>query len=404
MSDKKLDDQFNILFEEDEETAEIIDEPVKNNSSAETSDVFDDFEDEESEEIQADEASFDEIPEQNEEVEIVSEEDVAAPADTTGEDDDFEPEESFEEIVDEVPAEEQDLVDDTDFQAEMEDSFSVEELDAMDLDDSEEKTEEEYIPRRRRHAEERISEDELKREARNFWIFTAIIAFLVVLAVLFILWKREIIFVNETTQATVATKATEVAKSTESQTTTVAPTTTEEQTTTEETTTAETTVVETKPEEKVFENYENPFIVLDTDSLNIRQQPNATAPIIGSLKRYAGGEVIEDAGEWVHIKSGNVDGYVSKQFIKTGDDAKVVLPDHAFQAVKVKAETTLNVRATATADGAILGTVKRGQIIASEGLENGFYKITFKSANAEVGYVSADFCDFGYYLVEATAN
>ena len=256
--------------------------------------------------------------------------------------------------------------------------------------------------------------EQLKKEYRHFWIFTAIVAVVVAIAVLLILYYRGIIGGDKketpeaSTKAAVSTEA--ITEATEASTTeaTTEESTTEE-TTTEETTTEETTTEETTTEEpttedprrEVLNNYEKVFVVT-ADELNIRNEASAESEVIGLLKKDQGGLLVDVDGDWAKITSGGLDGYVAVQYIKTGEEAEALAVELAEQRVKIDADT-VNVRSSATTEGDnILGRVYKGTVLEYVDSDSeGFYHVKYNDQDA---YVSSDFTKLGYYLNEAKAE
>jgi len=82
-------------------------------------------------------------------------------------------------------------------------------------------------------------------------------------------------------------------------------------------------------EELALSRYTNLGLVqCDSSFINFRSQPNENdiQNIIGILKNGAGVEILESpaAGteNWVKVRSGGLDGYISKQFLLEGEEAK----------------------------------------------------------------------------------
>lgn len=138
-------------------------------------------------------------------------------------------------------------------------------------------------------------------------------------------------------------------------------------------------VVEAKTQEdyvKAYEDaknanwgYTNLGIANVSNNLNIRAIPSTDGKLVGKLPKDAACEVIESDGEWAHIKSGNVEGYVSCEFLLTGLQAKW----KAEELVSVIATVTvdnLNVREEANTDAEVITRVSRGEeleVVESEG-------------------------------------
>ena len=146
----------------------------------------------------------------------------------------------------------------------------------------------------------------------------------------------------------------------------------------EETVTDEQTVTETDPRESVLEQYQNLGVVSDVNNyLNVRQEPNTDSEIIGKVLKFGGVEIVEDTGTgWYKISSSQVTGYVSSDFIVTGDAAKELAVEHARKLLMVTADC-LNVREEPSTDSRILTqiTLKERYDIVEE--LDGWTKITF---------------------------
>ena len=244
----------------------------------------------------------------------------------------------------------------------------------------------------------------ISSENLRFWIFTAIVALLVIAAVLFILWKRGIIFHGDdsTTQAppVQTTEATRPSDTLPPETTTAVD---------DETTTAEPTTTEV-PEEvrEVLKHYEKLFVVRDkvgdneVHMLNIREKADPQARVIAQIARYGGGEIVEAGAEWTKISSGGFTGFVKSEYIATGEEAEAMALEHADKYVRVTSENGLRIRQSASATGDPVMVAQYGAIMIYEGEENGFYHINY--ADQFDGFVSMDFSEYDWYLMGAIPN
>lgn len=57
------------------------------------------------------------------------------------------------------------------------------------------------------------------------------------------------------------------------------------------------------------------------DFVNVRKGPGTNTPIIGKLFKDGVAEVLGTEGEWTHISSGKLDGYVFSEYLHLGNDA-----------------------------------------------------------------------------------
>lgn len=153
----------------------------------------------------------------------------------------------------------------------------------------------------------------------------------------------------------------------------------------------------------VLENYQN-LGVADVESyLNVREEPDGA--IIGKMIRYSGCEILDEEGDWYKIKSGPVTGYVSKEFILTGEDAKIKAIEMAKLRAVVTAESNLNVREQPTTESNIITKIcseERYDVLEEA---DGWVKIALEGADDDAeegyGYISAEYADVRYALIEA---
>lgn len=138
-------------------------------------------------------------------------------------------------------------------------------------------------------------------------------------------------------------------------------------------------VVEAKTQEdyvKAYEDaknanwgYTNLGIANVSNNLNIRAIPSTDGKLVGKLPKDAACEVLDSDGEWAHIKSGNVEGYVSCEFLLTGLQAKWKAEELVSTIATVTVDS-LNVREEANTDAEVITKVSRGEeleVVESEG-------------------------------------
>ena len=145
--------------------------------------------------------------------------------------------------------------------------------------------------------------------------------------------------------------------------------------------------------QKVIDSYENLGIVQVSGYLNIRREPSLDGDIIGKLSGDGACEILETDGDWSHITSGGVDGYISNQYLLTGDEAR----EKAKSLVKRRAIITadsLNIRQEPVMDPSnVIGQALENERYVVLGEEDGWIQI-------EGGYISADYADVEYALDE----
>lgn len=154
------------------------------------------------------------------------------------------------------------------------------------------------------------------------------------------------------------------------------------ETTAQNTAKTESTKAEAAKEEKVI------LTAKVDNSLNIRKKPDENADVVGKLFRGCTGKVISEKGNWYKISSGDVTGWVNKEYVLTGEKAEQYLEEVKPSVATVTAKS-LNLRAKADTDADVVSVLKNGSkfMVLSEGKE--WVKVRY-TTNLE-GYVSAEY-------------
>ena len=96
--------------------------------------------------------------------------------------------------------------------------------------------------------------------------------------------------------------------------------------------------------------YDSLVIAQVDEYVNIRDEASTeTGQVVGKLYNNSAAEILGQTGDWYLIKSGDVTGYVSKDYFVTGAVAKELASEVGNDVATVNTET-LMVRADATTD------------------------------------------------------
>jgi len=155
----------------------------------------------------------------------------------------------------------------------------------------------------------------------------------------------------------------------------------------------------------VLNYYEKPGVSNVSGYLNIRQSAGKDAKIIGKLPSYAGCEILEELDGWYKIRSGNLTGYVSSEYILTGDSARQAAMEHA-ELMAIVSTDVLNARTEPSTESAIWTQITNNERYHVAEQLDGWVKIEFDESGDEDGgstyaYVSTDYVDVRYALGEA---
>lgn len=157
------------------------------------------------------------------------------------------------------------------------------------------------------------------------------------------------------------------------------------------------TTEETEQTEKIC-GYTNLAITTVKNSLNIRKNPNEDSKIVGKLPKNGGCEVLNEKNGWLKIKSGKVTGWVSMDYMLTGDEAVAKAKKVAAKMATVTTET-LFVREKAGTDSSVITMIAQGEELeVLKTSDNGWYKI---SIDNEKGWISGDYVTISNELPKA---
>lgn len=149
----------------------------------------------------------------------------------------------------------------------------------------------------------------------------------------------------------------------------------------------------------VVENeYADIAIAQVTNYVNLRSEPSEEGEILGKLYNNSAATVLEVAGDWYKIKSGNVDGFVKAEFVVTGEAAAQLAEQVGHRIATVNTET-LKVRNNPGLDATVQTLIPFGEEYEVVEDQGEWVKI---AVDTDVeGFVSAEFVDLKTEFVEA---
>ena len=128
---------------------------------------------------------------------------------------------------------------------------------------------------------------------------------------------------------------------------------------------------------------------VSSGNLNIRAAATTDSKMVGKLPKNAACDILAQEGDWYYVTSGEITGYVSAQYILTGDEA-VEIAQGLVRTVAISLTDNLNLRAEANTDASIITTIEKGQELEFIEMLDGWVKIAIDS---DEGYVSADYVE-----------
>lgn len=132
-------------------------------------------------------------------------------------------------------------------------------------------------------------------------------------------------------------------------------------------------------------------VKITASSLNVRKGAGTNYAVIGGLKKNATATVVGKTGSWYKIKYGNGYGYISAQYATKITSSNSSSSSSSSTKVNYNVKVTassLNVRKGAGTNYAVIGNLKKGNIVKATNKANGWYKIQYQGGT---GYISAEY-------------
>lgn len=137
--------------------------------------------------------------------------------------------------------------------------------------------------------------------------------------------------------------------------------------------------------------YANIGISIAKDFVNIREEASTDGQILGKLYKNSAVEIIDTSGDWYHVESGSVEGYVKAEFIQTG------IPDHELvekygELSIVVAVDGLNVREKADTESAKLDVIYKNEVYPVLDTNEEWIRINIPDDKA-AGYIKREYAE-----------
>lgn len=143
--------------------------------------------------------------------------------------------------------------------------------------------------------------------------------------------------------------------------------------------------------------YTNLGIANVDNNLNVRAAAAEDGKLVGKLPKNAACEVLDNDGTWAHIKSGNVEGYVSVEYLFTGIPAKRKAEELAVTMATVTTDS-LKVRAEANTESEVITLVPNGEELEVVSVEGDWVKVYLDDQEV---FVSAEYVEVSSELSTA---
>lgn len=126
---------------------------------------------------------------------------------------------------------------------------------------------------------------------------------------------------------------------------------------------------------------------VESGNLNVRENPSTNGKLVGKMPKNSACEVLETVDGWAHIQSGEVEGYVSMDYLLTGAEAFLKARE-LVHTVAISNGDGLNVRDDASLDSAVLTQVPKGEELEYVETVGDWVKVLIDDQEA---YISAEY-------------
>lgn len=147
--------------------------------------------------------------------------------------------------------------------------------------------------------------------------------------------------------------------------------------------------------------YDNKAVANVTNALNLRAEPNLDGEILGKCYRGAGGEILEQTDGWTKIRSGELEGWVSNDYLVFGQDIQPIAKELGLFTAKVTTET-LRVREEPSTDSPVIGLADANDYYPVLEESDGWAKIQLAADNS--GYISSQYAKISLTIGKAISK
>lgn len=132
-------------------------------------------------------------------------------------------------------------------------------------------------------------------------------------------------------------------------------------------------------------------------ALNVRAEADEESDKVGLLYKDCGGRILEKKDGWTRLRSGDLVGWASDDYLLFGEDAETLANDVGNLIVQIETDT-LCVRQEPDAEAEAVGFIpKDEELEIVEVLDEDWISVDYEG---ETGYVSAEYVDIDFHIDE----
>ena len=130
--------------------------------------------------------------------------------------------------------------------------------------------------------------------------------------------------------------------------------------------------------------------------LNVRSDASKDSKVVGYLYKDCGGEILERRDGWTKLRSGNIVGWASDDYLLYGEEAKALANDVGKTIATVTADT-LRVRSEAGDNAKVMGLLPEGELVdvLDDESDDEWIKVDYEGQD---GYISAKYVTIDFKI------
>ncbi|MBE5970564.1 MAG: hypothetical protein E7242_10070 [Lachnospiraceae bacterium] len=139
--------------------------------------------------------------------------------------------------------------------------------------------------------------------------------------------------------------------------------------------------------------YNSIAISVCDDNVNVRSGPSTDYDVVGVISNHCAASIIGVEGDWYHIQSGNVEGYILSSYFVVGAEAESLANQIGFIKATVNDGTgVLNVRTEPNTSSEVISSIFDGEAYSVVEESGNWVKVNFEGFE---GWISSDYVSIG---------
>ena len=132
-------------------------------------------------------------------------------------------------------------------------------------------------------------------------------------------------------------------------------------------------------------------------AMNVREEADEESSKVGLLYKDCGGRILERKDGWTRLRSGDLVGWASDEYLLFGEDAELLANDVGNLIVQIETDTPC-VRKDPEAEAEAVGFIPRDEELEIiEVLDDDWISVDYEG---ETGYVSSEYVDIDFHIDE----